>query len=290
MGYAMGMSEGTVKLCLELWQRGWFKSIHSVLEMGSQELRLPKPSFDRLLNYAGITDYDDGPFADLAKYPNKSISTKPFYELLGVEEYSSIDLNGQRGAIIHDLNFPFTDSSMFGRFDLVTDYGSNEHVFNVSETYKTMHKLCKPLGLMVIHQSMFGGNGYYNFDIAFFESLAAANHYKIIFSSFLIIALSDTYHIPVSTELLSYIDFSKVPHIDICYVMQRQTDQDFQYPYDRGMLAYMQNNAGYELQFLPNPPGRVHVPIVMDNISWKTLLSTLANRLLRKVKRIARVG
>ena len=54
----MGLSEGAVKLFLELYQRNIFEDLESVIEMGSQELHLGKASFEWLVEAAGITDYD----------------------------------------------------------------------------------------------------------------------------------------------------------------------------------------------------------------------------------------
>ena len=60
----------------------------------------------------------------------------------------SIDLNGLYDSIKHDLNHSFTDEQYLNKFDLVTDFGSCEHVFNIAEAYKTMHKLT----IIRIHQ------------------------------------------------------------------------------------------------------------------------------------------
>ena len=35
------------------------------------------------------------------------------------------------------------------KYDLVTDFGNNEHAFNIAEAYKTTHKLCKKDGLIL---------------------------------------------------------------------------------------------------------------------------------------------
>ena len=63
-------------------------------------------------------------------------SLKAFYELIGIKDYRCIDYNGQHYAVAADLNYPLEEKSLLGTFDLVTDYGCNEHVFNVSQAYK----------------------------------------------------------------------------------------------------------------------------------------------------------
>src|SRR5690606_5715314 len=77
--------------------------IKTVCELGSQNLYLdndPKP-----------------PFAST------------WYEARGMQ-YTCIDLAGDNGAIVKNLSIPVTG---LGQFDLVTDYGSSEHVVQVPE-------------------------------------------------------------------------------------------------------------------------------------------------------------
>ena len=81
-----------------------------------------------------------------------------------LEEYTSIDLNEELGAFSHDFNSPLENEELISQFDLVTDHGANEHAFNIAETYRTVHRLCKPCGLIVIVQQLWGGNGYYLFE------------------------------------------------------------------------------------------------------------------------------
>ena len=43
--------------------------------------------------------------------------------ILGIKEYTSIDINGEYNSIPYDLNEPFNDKSKFNKYDIVTDYG-----------------------------------------------------------------------------------------------------------------------------------------------------------------------
>ena len=164
----MGQGPFITKLNLKLWEQGYFKGFNSVVEIGSQELHLKPAAFEQLLKSAQITNYKKEIFANLSHYPAQPrCSTKPFYELLGFKKYVALDCNGEHGAIKHDLNYPLEDKALYNQFDLVTDYGCNEHAFNVGEAYRTLHRLCKPGGLMIIFQALLGGNGYYLFDLSF---------------------------------------------------------------------------------------------------------------------------
>ena len=290
----MGLGIATVKLNLELWQRGFFKNIKSVMEMGSQELHLKKVDFNNLLEEYCLNK-DGKQFPNLENWPGSPrCSAKALYELLGTEKYSSFDLNAEHGALTQDLNLPFEDRSFFEKYDLVTDYGCNEHVFNIAETYKTMHKLCKPGGVLVIDQGVWKGNGYYQFDLSFFEGLAAANNYRILFASYIILCgttkagSSLEYHVPLSRELLKVIDWAKVENIRICYVFQKQDNKDFQYPYQGGYMSEVFGNYGYKLQFQNSPPSRTYVPLresALEITRTKDIFKYLLKRILRSLKR-----
>ena len=66
-----------------------------------------------------------------------------------------------------DLNKPFEDKSKFNKYDIVTDFGSCEHVYNIGECYKTVHNLAKKDGYIIIAQATLKGNGYFKFDQSF---------------------------------------------------------------------------------------------------------------------------
>ena len=81
-------------------------------------------------------------------------SSREISSNVGKKEYACIDLNEEHGAIPLDLNQPLEDISLYGQFDRVTDFGCNEHAFNIAEAYRTMHRLYKKKGLLVIFQAI----------------------------------------------------------------------------------------------------------------------------------------
>jgi hypothetical protein len=264
--------------------------------MGSQELHLKLVDFESLIRTAGISNYNGDNFTALKNWPGSpGCSSKPFYELLGIKKYSCIDMDTVHGAIPIDLNFPLMDTALYGQYDLVTDHGCCEHVFNIAEAYRTMHRLCKSQGIMVISQSVTNTNGYYLFDLSFFEGIAAANNYKILFSSYDVYLKTFTdagsniqLPIPLSRELLDVIDGSKITGIGITYVLQKQSDADFRYPYQDNYLSQSQGNYGYALQFLPVPPSRTYLPLrknLLDAVPAKDLAKTLLNRIIATIRR-----
>lgn len=287
----MGLALAAVQNTLELWQQGFFKNTKNVVEMGSQEIHLKAADFEELLEMAGIEGYKSEDFANLDNWPcQPRCSSKPFYQMLGIEEYYSLDLNKQLGAIEHDYNYPLEDSSLYSKFDLVTDHGACEHAFNVGEAYRTMHRLCKPGGLMVIAQSLFGGNGYYCFDKPFFEGLAAANNYKILHTSYVIATKADTingsglsFHVPMSRELLKSIDLTKVREVCVYGVYQKQVEADFVYPYQGHYSLKKQEHFSFNRLFFRDPPSYSYIPVGMEQPT-QLIVKLLIQRIIKKIR------
>lgn len=105
---------------------------------------------------------------------------KVFYSaLLDYAEMVAIDFHGTPAAKPLDLNQPV---DLGGRFDIVIDGGTAEHVFNVYQFFRTCHELARPGGL-IIHHNPFRGwleHGFYNFNPTFYWDLAAANNYDVL--------------------------------------------------------------------------------------------------------------
>lgn len=93
--------------------------------------------------------------------------------------YVSIDANG-RGTVVADLNLRL-DHLNLGQFDLVTDLGTGEHVFNQHQFWKSVHDLTRVGGYVVFDKPTSGypEHGFYTYSQTFFEDLAFTNHYEI---------------------------------------------------------------------------------------------------------------
>lgn len=107
---------------------------------------------------------------------------KKYYENLNVLEHVSIDINGLNGALKLDLNKDLP-MEFHNRFDIVTNYGTSEHVSNQSSVFKNIHNLCKENGIM-IHVVPYINNWpkhcEYKYDVTFFEKLIFKNKYKML--------------------------------------------------------------------------------------------------------------
>lgn len=102
---------------------------------------------------------------------------RDWYKRLGCGRYESIDGNG-RGTLCFDLNRRLPD---IGVFDLVTDFGTGEHIFDQAQVWRTMHQLAKAGGYIVFDRPCQGYDGhcFYNTQESLFWDIAAANGYEV---------------------------------------------------------------------------------------------------------------
>ena len=294
----MGLGLAAVQNTLELHNLGYFKNSNSVIEIGSQELHLKKEDLKELFEYAGLKSNLVEEYPNINNWPERPrCSAKYFYESLGLKEYHSIDINGDYGAIVHDLNKPFEDKSKFNKFDIVTDHGACEHVFNIAECYRTMHNLAKPGGYIIIAQAVLKGNGYFTFDESFFEGIAAANNYNIIFNSYLLNPGSKTksgssheFHIPRHRELFNVLDFSKLEGLGIYGVLQKTKEDEFKIPYQGKFMKEVYNiSGGFNRFYSKEPMGYTYVPsstLEVEAAPFRFLIKALIIK-IRKIIRIS---
>lgn len=101
-----------------------------------------------------------------------------FYQKIGAGSYRSIDGNG-RATILHDLNKPLSEK---WEHDLVTDFGTGEHVFNQAMVWETVHNLCKRDGFIVFDRPSDGykDHCFYLIQWNLIAALAHANSYNVI--------------------------------------------------------------------------------------------------------------
>lgn len=142
----------------------------AVVELGNQTLKNSKAR-GIIYQQLGITP----PSRDLT-------STKDWYTSLGFGKYLAIDVNTQRDAVAMDLNLDLrTHYDFREQFDLVTNNGTGEHVFNQYAVFKNCHDLCKVGGYMVHVLPFYRwvDHGFYNYNPNLFACLAAANNYQL---------------------------------------------------------------------------------------------------------------
>jgi SAM-dependent methyltransferase len=109
--------------------------------------------------------------------------TASYYTALGFRSYDAIDVNSMYGSLIMDLNVDLREAYGFETvYDLVTNNGTGEHVFNQAAVFKNMHQLTRVGGVMLFVLPFYNwlNHGFFNFNPLVFTDLAAANGYEIL--------------------------------------------------------------------------------------------------------------
>ena len=182
-----------------------------------------------------------------------------------------------------DLNYPISEQVNIGKYDLVTDFGNNEHPFNIAESYKSMHKLCKKDGYIIIQQAIYGGNGFYNFDISFFENIAAVNNYTCVYSSLVFLNKENFINTPIDQSYIKMMDFKNLSNIEVIYIFKKNQEDEFCYPYQGSGKSI--NNEQYfdqKFHFINRFPSRTYIPKSFNDLSFKNYFKFLINKFLRK--------
>jgi len=77
--------------------------------------------------------------------------SETFFRKLGFSEVDSLDFSDFEGAsIVQDLAGDLPDN-LIGRFDVIYDGGTCEHVFDLPSAYRNIDKMLKPGGVFIAH-------------------------------------------------------------------------------------------------------------------------------------------
>lgn len=286
----MGIGLSTAQLLLELKYLNKFKNFKNVVEIGSQEIHIKKEDLADLYEQIGLDKKLLDSHLNINNWPNHPReSAKSFYKDIGINDYTSIDLNGELNSIPLDLNNELTDKSLFNKFDLVTDFGSAEHVFNISECYKTIHKMAKVNGIIIICQTVFKGNGYFYFDRSFLEGIAAANKYKILYSGYNIRTGTKTkagsvkqFRIPLIEDMIKILKDYDSLGIDM--VLQKTEDSEFKFPYQDQLFMLKHGNTGFNRVYNRDDLSISYIPeFSLKKFSFMTLLKEIFQRVKKRL-------
>lgn len=243
----LGIGIQALQLTAQLWKDGFLKNFKRVIEIGSQDIRANQTVVGEfLIRLVG------------SRPAHPVVSAEDVYKLLGFEEYKCIDMDGRHDALAFDLNKNI--SATYGytkKFDLVTNHGTTEHVFDQATAFLNIHNLCAEGGIM-LHALPFQGyinHGFYNYQPGFYRDLAAANNYSMI-GMFLNIdrRLGDL--TPYSDDLMKFLHVPPGTDMALFVVLKKVTDQEFRASYDAKFAKSFVSPKDYQypgatMQFFP---------------------------------------
>lgn len=160
----------------------------TVIEFGNQTFRAKGPvlaDVRRFLVENGIA-FDAASLDDVeARYARKDLQrlTERYYRALGFAAYDSVDVNSQHGSLIMDLNKSIErDYGHEKKYNLATNNGTGEHIFDQCAVFRNAHELTVPGGIMIhcLPCNNYINHGFFAFSPLFFMDLAAVNEYEIL--------------------------------------------------------------------------------------------------------------
>lgn len=160
----MGIGPIAVALYRELFDRGVFQPGQTMIELGSQDVTLTNTERVRALLAANGKDVDTS-------------SSRALMLSMGFAEYDCIDMDGRHGAMALDLNEPIYIDK---QYDIVTNHGTTEHVFDQAACFRLMHDLTRVGGVMIHCIPMQGylAHGMYCYTPELFHAIAYTNRYE----------------------------------------------------------------------------------------------------------------
>jgi SAM-dependent methyltransferase len=160
---AMAVDFNTAKFLL--WAKNLGVNFSRTATLGHLGLNCPPRALRRAAQDFGIPATGGQINRCFLREPCKDVFADEFFRILGAGELVTIDRSDFEGAtFLHDLNEPFPES-MRGRFDLVLDSGTLEHIFNYQAALKHSLELLRVGGhfITVTPANGFMGHGFYQF-------------------------------------------------------------------------------------------------------------------------------
>jgi hypothetical protein len=149
------------------------------MELGSQDFWCPQKNLLTALVKAFGKTVEEPALLNTSNANQKP--ARLLYEALGIK-YSCVDVDGRMGSVVLDLNFDPVPNDQKGKYGLVTNYGTSEHILNQYNVFKAMHDFARTGGVF-IHAVPFTvhlEHGFFNYQPNFFRALARSNSYETI--------------------------------------------------------------------------------------------------------------
>ena len=244
-----------------LKKRRLLKPKGTLLELGKQNWGGDIP-LDTLLKDARATQAEIADIEAIAADDLNSTKLTDYYyrRALGFSKVESLDPGEADSTYKFDLNLPCSRSQFrYGQYDMVTNSGTGEHVFDTCQFFRNVHEVTKPGGLMM-HAMPWSGwhdHGFYSYHPGFYRDIARANGYTLVdmavggvgCSFFIRIKdkLAAAHFIAefhaASDNIVNLNGFTaQMQHVTICTVFRKgKTNRPFQIPIQGRYVANLKN-------------------------------------------------
>ena len=179
----MGLGPNVLALYQQLKILGALDHAKNVVELGSQDVWCNDPML--LVGLFRAFGRPVPSAEELGKYYNNNgtgqVSSRRLHEQLGFN-YTCVDIDARHDSITLDLNFDPVPAEHRGKYCLVTNHGTTEHILNQLNCFKVIHDLTRPGGLMMhgLPFTVHLEHGFFNYQPNFFTALARYNSYRTL--------------------------------------------------------------------------------------------------------------
>jgi len=180
----MGLMPSHIRMLLKLHRKYRFGG--RVCVLGNQEIWASAEQLGRYFTEAqcpqraagtlhGHTSRLFGSDPDLARLAGDFVHARVLFEMMGFDEYTDLDkFDYDRPAVVHDLNVP-VPAGLRGRFGLVLDGGTTEHVFDMRTVMANVAGMVAVGGCVVHLASHDMDHGFYALNPCFFHDYYRVN-------------------------------------------------------------------------------------------------------------------
>lgn len=162
-----------------LAHRGIITPGSRMLEFGPQDVSTPREVVEAIANRLYGPDEGERRISAIFDGPGaRRDCQRNFYGLFGVSSYRSLDPFDDRADYRYDLG---RFVPVFGRYDIITNFGTAEHVFNIANVFGTAHRLLSDGGLLLNVLPAYGDidHGFFNVHPVLFRTMAQHSGYEI---------------------------------------------------------------------------------------------------------------
>lgn len=173
----MGILSGIARLLIEEHQRRPFQG--RLLQLGRQEIMFSRKRCAQLIKETGLVPSDRSTYRESS---NEEISDTEFFSLFGVDSIEALDATADVAAsVVHDLNVAEVPEQYRGKFDVIFDGGTMEHVFHAPNMLTAIHNLLAPGG-RIIHNTPASNavdHGFYSFSPCLYYEYYSKSGYEL---------------------------------------------------------------------------------------------------------------
>jgi SAM-dependent methyltransferase len=178
-GVIVGINTLQIAWLSRLADKGVISPGQSIVEFSPQDIYSTRPAIKKYALRHNPPDTVDRMLDDIFDGETPRADRIPeFYRLFGIDRYRSMDLFDTRVDWKRDFN---KSLRLRERFDVATNFGTAEHVFNIGQLFHSIHDAIRPGGVALHVLPTFGdiNHGFYNVHPTIYFDLAAANNYTI---------------------------------------------------------------------------------------------------------------